>query len=58
MSKFVTRFLKDESGATAIEYGLIMSLMTIACIVAFVALSAGSDGMWNKIQNLIGNALQ
>ncbi|MGH6970218.1 MAG: Flp family type IVb pilin, partial [Caulobacteraceae bacterium] len=23
MSKFLTRFAKDESGATAIEYGLI-----------------------------------
>ena len=52
------RFLNDDHGATAIEYGLIMSLMTIDCIVAFVALSAGNDGMWNKIQNLIGNALQ
>ena len=27
MSKFVTRFAKDESGATAIEYGLIVALI-------------------------------
>jgi pilus assembly protein Flp/PilA len=30
MSKFVTRFLKDESGATAIEYGLIAALVAVA----------------------------
>ena len=28
MSKFVSRFMKDESGATAIEYGLIVALAT------------------------------
>jgi pilus assembly protein Flp/PilA len=32
MSNFVTRFLKDESGATAIEYGLIAAL--IAAVLA------------------------
>lgn len=30
MSKFVIRFLKDESGATAIEYGLIAALIAVA----------------------------
>lgn len=34
MSKFVTRFLKDESGATAIEYGLIAAGIAIAIITA------------------------
>ena len=32
MSKFVTRFLKDESGATAIEYGLIAALIGVFII--------------------------
>ena len=38
MTKFVSRFAKDESGATAIEYGLIAALMAVAiisCITAF-----------------------
>lgn len=30
--KFVERFLKDESGATAIEYGLIAALISVAII--------------------------
>jgi pilus assembly protein Flp/PilA len=34
MSKFVTRFLKDESGATAIEYGLIAALISVAIVTA------------------------
>ena len=32
MSKFVTRFLKNESGATAIEYGLIAALISVVII--------------------------
>ncbi|MGN7097773.1 Flp family type IVb pilin [Brevundimonas diminuta] len=38
MRNFITRFAKDESGATAIEYGLIAALMAvaiIACLSAF-----------------------
>lgn len=34
MSKFVTRFLKDESGATAIEYGLIVALIAVVIVAA------------------------
>jgi pilus assembly protein Flp/PilA len=34
MSKFFTRFLSDESGATAIEYGLIAALIAVAIITA------------------------
>ena len=34
MSKFVQRFLKDESGATAIEYGLIASLIAVVIVTA------------------------
>jgi pilus assembly protein Flp/PilA len=38
MSKFVTRFVKDESGATAIEYGLIAALVAVGIIGALTAL--------------------
>ncbi|MCB8836820.1 Flp family type IVb pilin [Aurantimonas sp. VKM B-3413] len=38
MSKIFVRFLKDESGATAIEYGLIAGIMATAIIAAFTAL--------------------
>jgi pilus assembly protein Flp/PilA len=35
----IRAFLKDESGATAIEYGLIAALFATACVVALEALS-------------------
>ena len=34
MTKFMTRFVRDEFGATAIEYGLIAALMAVAVIAA------------------------
>ena len=32
MSKFLSRFAKDESGATAIEYGLIVALIAVVIV--------------------------
>jgi pilus assembly protein Flp/PilA len=32
MKKLVQKFAKDESGATAIEYGLIAALISVVCI--------------------------
>lgn len=34
MSRFLTRFVKDESGATAIEYGLIAASIAVVIITA------------------------
>jgi pilus assembly protein Flp/PilA len=34
MSRFITRFLKNESGATAIEYGLIAAGIAVVIIIA------------------------
>ena len=39
----------DEGGATAIEYGLILALIAIACISGFNALGGGANGMWGKV---------
>ena len=41
MTKFFARFRKDESGATAIEYGLIAALISVAIIAG--ASTLGSD---------------
>jgi pilus assembly protein Flp/PilA len=38
MSKFVSRLMKDESGATAIEYGLIVALIAVVIISAVTTL--------------------
>jgi pilus assembly protein Flp/PilA len=39
--QIVTRFFKDESGATAIEYGLIAALIAVVIIGAVTALGTG-----------------
>ncbi len=38
----LTRFIRDEEGATAVEYGLIIGLIAVLLIVALTALG-GSD---------------
>jgi pilus assembly protein Flp/PilA len=38
MQNLIARFVKDESGATAIEYGLIASLISVAIISAATTL--------------------
>jgi len=35
MTNLFARFAKDESGATAIEYGLIAALIAVVCIAGF-----------------------
>lgn len=40
MAKIFARFAKDESGATAIEYGLIAALIALAIVVGAGALVA------------------
>jgi pilus assembly protein Flp/PilA len=41
MSKFVSRFLKNESGATAIEYGLIAALLAVIIVAVMTTLNTG-----------------
>ena len=48
MSK-ITAFLKDESGATAIEYGLIAALIAVGLITAATAVSGSLAGVFNQI---------
>ena len=45
----VSRFLKDESGATAIEYGLIAALIAVAIITALTTVGTNLGGTFNNI---------
>ncbi|WP_300974387.1 Flp family type IVb pilin [Sphingomonas sp. LHG3406-1] len=47
----------DERGATAIEYGLIAALISVACISGFSAMGGGSNGMWGGIGNKVEKAM-
>ncbi|TAL34284.1 Flp family type IVb pilin [Phenylobacterium sp.] len=50
MSKFVTRFLKDESGATAIEYGLIAALIAVVLVASLQGVGTALEGAFDKIK--------
>lgn len=45
----VTRFLNDESGATAIEYGLIAALISVGIIAAATTLGSGLSAIFSGI---------
>ena len=47
----VARFANDESGATAIEYGLIAALIAVGIIAAATTLGNGLSGLFNGIGN-------
>lgn len=45
------RFLQDESGATAIEYGLIASLLFLGIVSAIAAFGDSMTSMYEKIRD-------
>jgi pilus assembly protein Flp/PilA len=49
MSKFITRFRQDQSGATAIEYGLIAALISVVIITAVTSVGTNLSGKFNAI---------
>jgi pilus assembly protein Flp/PilA len=54
MKSLFTRFTQDESGATAIEYGLIAGLVSVVIIVAVTTAGQQLNAVWEQI----GTALQ
>lgn len=49
-----SRFVKDESGATAIEYGLIAALISVAIISAATTLGNNISATFKKVANNVG----
>jgi len=49
MSKFLNGFIADESGATAIEYGLIAALIAVVLIASISILGTKVGGTFDKI---------
>ena len=55
--RMLRRLRSDKRGATAIEYGLIVSLIVVAIIGALSALGGGAGGMWGKLDAEISSAM-
>ena len=56
MTKLVSRFVKDESGATAIEYGLIAALIGVGIIVVLQNIRGQLQNTLTKVQTELKNA--
>jgi pilus assembly protein Flp/PilA len=58
MKNLIARFVKDESGATAIEYGLIAAGIALAIIAVVNGLGKNLNTQFTSINSAIGGAAQ
>jgi pilus assembly protein Flp/PilA len=54
MKTMFARFTKDESGATAIEYGLIAGLIAVVIITAVTTVGTNVSSAFNKVGTALG----
>ncbi len=57
MLKVIRTFAKDESGATAIEYGLIAALVSVAAIGALTAMGQSLSTMFSTVSTALSSAV-
>ncbi len=53
MNKFISRFLRNESGATAIEYGLIAAGIAVVIIVAVTLVGTNLTTTFNTVATAV-----
>lgn len=53
MKALINKFLKDEDGATAIEYGLIAALIAVAIITAVTAVGSNLDTTFSEVASAL-----
>lgn len=46
---FITKFIREEDGVTAIEYGLIAALIAVAIVVGAAALGTALNGIFTRL---------
>ena len=52
----IARFANDESGATAIEYGLIAALIAVGIIAAATSLGGGLAAVFDRVSTKLNAA--
>lgn len=55
MFKLLSNIARDDNGATAVEYGLILALVFLAMLGAVQAFGQNSIAMWNNMSTTITN---
>jgi pilus assembly protein Flp/PilA len=56
MTKFFARFVRDQSGATAVEYGLIAALIGVVIIAGAGALGSALNGKFQAVGDTVSSA--
>ena len=57
MTLLIRRFLTDESGATAIEYGLIIALIFLVILGSVQLFAANATGLFDRVATAVGSAM-
>ncbi len=55
VQQLIKQFFRDESGATAIEYGLIAALIAVVIIGAVTAVGTNLQGTFNNISHNVSH---
>jgi len=45
----IRRFVVKEEGATMVEYGLMLALIAVVCLVAVTQIGTGANAMFNSV---------
>lgn len=56
MLKQIVKFLKDEEGASAVEYGLIVGLIAVAVVTILVTMGGGLNTLFTSVSSSIDDA--
>lgn len=58
MTNLIKRFIREDDGATAIEYGLIAALIAVAIVAVLLTLGPQLAGVFGKVQTTLAGATQ
>jgi pilus assembly protein Flp/PilA len=57
MRKLLNQLCRDEKGATAVEYGLIVALIVIAIITSLQSVANENTGLWASVSDDVDSAM-
>ena len=54
MLTYLKNFVREEEGATMVEYGLMVALIAVVCIIAVTALGVNINAMFEQVGTATG----
>jgi len=51
----VTNFIREEDGASAVEYGILVALIAVAVVITVAAVGQQLNTVFQKVQNCLTN---